>query len=96
MLLGNGVFEGKRLLSENAIRQMTSKQTGNLKQNYGFGLDVTPGKIGHGGTLGTFSSMDRENGLISIFMVQYGGPGAVLNNCRQAFQKAVREKYAGQ
>jgi CubicO group peptidase (beta-lactamase class C family) len=96
MLLDSGVFEGRRLLSENAIQQMTSKQTGNLKQNYGYGLDVTPGKIGHGGTLGTLSSMDRDHGLISIFMIQYGGPGTVLNNCRQAFQKAVREKYAGE
>lgn len=95
MLLGNGTFEGKRLLSEKAIQQMTSKQTGSLKQNYGFGLDVTPGKIGHGGTLGTLSAMDREHGIISIFMVQYGGPGAVLNKCRQAFQKAVQERYWG-
>ena len=42
MVLAGGTFEGKRLLSESAVRQMTSTQTGNLldkdKGEHGYGL----------------------------------------------------------
>ena len=96
MLLGGGMFEGKRILSEFAVQLMISKQTGNLPQNYGFGLDTTKGRIGHGGTFGTLSAMDREHQLISIFMVQYGGPGPSLEKFRRAFQNEVKEKFLPQ
>ncbi len=42
MILNGGVLDGKRLLSENAVRQMTSTQTGDLinkgKGEHGYGL----------------------------------------------------------
>jgi CubicO group peptidase (beta-lactamase class C family) len=47
MVLAGGTFEGKRLLSESAVRQMTSTQTGNLldkdkgERGYGLGWSTT-------------------------------------------------------
>ena len=42
MILNGGVADGKRLLSESAVRQMTSTQTGDLinkgKGEHGYGL----------------------------------------------------------
>jgi CubicO group peptidase (beta-lactamase class C family) len=42
MVLGGGVFQGKRVLSESAVREMTSTQTGKLidkeKGEHGYGL----------------------------------------------------------
>ena len=37
MVLNGGEFQGKRYLSEAAVKQMTSKQTGDLPNGYGFG-----------------------------------------------------------
>ena len=62
MLLNGGVFEGKRYVSENAIKQMTSSQTGNLYpipspgsgmgSAYGLGWDLklTPEGLPSAGT----------------------------------------------
>ena len=94
MLLNDGVFDGRRILSAQAVRQMTTKQTGLLPQQYGFGFDTRAGKFGHGGTFGTSSSADRERGLITIFMIQYAGsPKEFDNRFTPAFRKAVAEKF---
>ncbi|MEI7730058.1 MAG: serine hydrolase domain-containing protein [Verrucomicrobiota bacterium] len=93
MILNGGVFAGQRILSEQAVRQMTSKQTGNLPQSYGFGFDTQGGRIGHGGTFGTVSSIDREHRLITIFLVQYAGPSSNLNKFVPVFRKAVAESF---
>jgi CubicO group peptidase (beta-lactamase class C family) len=38
MVLGGGVYQGKRILSEEAVKQMTSNQTGDaVKESYGLG-----------------------------------------------------------
>ena len=93
MLLNEGVFNGRRILSAQAVRQMTTKQTGLLPQQYGFGFDTRAGKFGHGGTFGTTSSADRERGLITIFMIQYAGSAKDLPRFTSAFRKAVAEKF---
>ena len=91
MILNGGVFAGRRLLSEQAVRQMTSKQTGDLPQAYGFGFDVSRGLVGHGGTFGTVSSLDATRRFISIFLIQYGGPPADLKNFLPAFRAVAAE-----
>ena len=94
MLLNDGVFNGRRLLSAQAVRQMTTKQTGLLPQQYGFGFDTQGGRFGHGGTFGTMSSADPARGLITIFMIQYAGPPKEFNTrFSPAFRKAVAEKF---
>lgn len=89
MIQNGGVFNGQRVLSEEAVRQMTSKQTGDLPQAYGFGFDVNHGLVGHGGTFGTVSSLDATRRFISIFLVQYAGPPADLKNVIPAFRTAA-------
>jgi CubicO group peptidase (beta-lactamase class C family) len=61
MILNGGMYDGKRYLSESAVTEMTSRQTGDsIKQNYGLGWATTrerresggpinPGPCGHCG-----------------------------------------------
>ncbi|MCX6900942.1 MAG: serine hydrolase [Verrucomicrobia bacterium] len=93
MLANNGTFAGKRILSEQAVQQMTSKQTGDLATPYGFGLSVGGGKIGHGGAYRTNSSYDRERNLITIFLVQHAGWAKEGKNIHPAFQKAATDAF---
>jgi len=61
MILNDGVFQGKRILSSAAVRQMTSKQTGDLiKTEYGFGWETGGGMFGHGGAYATNMTIDRS------------------------------------
>jgi CubicO group peptidase (beta-lactamase class C family) len=74
MILNNGELDGKRYLSEAAVKQMTSRETPEgLKQSYGFGWSANGTTIGHGGAYSTNMSIDTKLGLITIFMVQNAG-----------------------
>jgi CubicO group peptidase (beta-lactamase class C family) len=95
MVLNGGTFAGKRYLSEDAIKQMTSKQTGDeVKDNYGLGWS-TGGSIGHGGALSTNMSIDPKRGLITVFLVQHAGFPGDGGKSRGAFQKAAEEEFGG-
>jgi CubicO group peptidase (beta-lactamase class C family) len=96
MMLNGGVFEGKRYLSEAAVKEMTSKQTGEaVKDNYGLGWSVGNGTFSHGGALSTGMTVDTKRGLITVFLVQHAGfPGDGAKS-REAFQKAAEEKFGG-
>lgn len=93
MIANGGVFAGKRILSEQAVQQMTAKQTGELPTPYGFGFSTGGGQIGHGGAYGTNSSLDREHGLITIFLVQHAGWSKDGKLVLPAFQKAAVEAF---
>jgi len=72
MVLNGGVYEGRRYLSETSVKQMTSKQTGDLVENYyGFGWDASNGKFGHGGAYKTNMTIDPKLGLITVFLIQH-------------------------
>jgi CubicO group peptidase (beta-lactamase class C family) len=89
MVLNGGTYGGKRYVSEAAVRQMTSTQTGDLlnqgKGEGGYGLGwmttrkagdgaaVIPGPCGHGGAYSTNLWIDPEKGLVTVFMVQHAG-----------------------
>ena len=74
MLLNDGQLEGKRYLSEAAVKQMTSKQTPDaVKNSYGFGYAVNGETFGHGGAYSTNISVDPKLGLVLVFMVQNAG-----------------------
>jgi len=74
MLLRGGEFQGKRYLSEAAVKTMSSKQTpAALKENYGFGYAVNGATFGHGGAYSTNLSVDPQLGLVLVFMVQNAG-----------------------
>lgn len=93
MIANGGAFNGKRILSEEALKQMTSKQTGELATEYGFGINVGGKKIGHGGAYGTNSSWDPEHGLITIYLVQHAGFSPEGKNIHPAFVKAAGELF---
>ena len=74
MILRGGEFDGKRVLSEAAVKQMTSRQTPPaLKESYGFGYAVNGATVGHGGAYSTNLSVDSQFGLVLVFMVQNAG-----------------------
>lgn len=92
MLVGGGMFEGQRILSADAVRQMTSLQT-NGSNHYGFGIGADDKFFGHSGAYGTNSRYDRRTGLTTIFLVQQarwakGGEKAVRD-----FQRAASTAF---
>jgi CubicO group peptidase (beta-lactamase class C family) len=86
MLLNNGLFEGKRLLSRKTVQLMSSDNLGSIASaipGYGFGLGFavskapgeagmmgTPGEYNWGGAAGTKFWIDPQEKLIGIFMIQ--------------------------
>ncbi len=92
MIANGGAFNGKRILSAAALQQMTSKQTGNLDTDYGFGMKV--GKtVGHGGAYGTNSSWDPEHGLITIYLIQHAGFGPDGKKIHPAFVTMANDLF---
>lgn len=74
MVLRGGEFDGKRVLSEAAVKAMTNRQTPpELKESYGFGFAVNGDSFGHGGAYSTNLSIDAKRGLVLVFMVQNAG-----------------------
>lgn len=77
MILNGGALEGRRYLSEESVKVMTSKQTAeSIKDGYGLGWAVSRDWCGHGGAFATNLSIDRQKGLVTVWMVQHAGfPG---------------------
>src|SRR5262249_14519933 len=94
MVLGDGVFRGKRYLSEAAVKAMTSKQTSDaVKAGYGLGWSTGRDSLGQGGAYATSMMIDSKRGLVLVFLVQHAGfPGNGAQS-RAAFEKAARERF---
>jgi len=94
MMLNGGVIRGKRYLSEAAVKELTSKQTGDaLKEGYGLGFSTGGDTFGHGGAYSTNMSINTKHGLITVFMVQHAGfPGDGYKS-RSAFEKAAEKEF---
>jgi CubicO group peptidase (beta-lactamase class C family) len=88
MVLGGGVFGGKRYLTAPAVQQMTSIQTGDLvvgdgATGYGLGWSVlrhdatgdgrSAGCYGHSGAYKTAMWVDPQRKLIMVLLVQHSG-----------------------
>jgi CubicO group peptidase (beta-lactamase class C family) len=96
MVLAGGVYDGKRYLSEDAIKQMTSKQTGDAVPNgYGLGWSVGGDTFGHGGAYSTDMTVDRKQGLVFVYMIQHAGfpNGDEAKNIRPTFVKTAVAKW---
>jgi CubicO group peptidase (beta-lactamase class C family) len=92
MVLDGGTFEGKRYLSEDAVKEMTSKQTGRLRENYGLGWSA--GDVcGHGGAHSTNMSINRKTGIITIWMVQHAGYANDGGKSYGVFQHEAHVRY---
>ena len=90
MVLNEGVWNGKRLLSKDALHQLTSRQTApELKESYGLGFAVGSDWCGHGGAYATNMEIDRQHGLIFVWMVQHSGFPGNGSRSQAAFKKAA-------
>jgi CubicO group peptidase (beta-lactamase class C family) len=95
MVLNGGELNGRRYLSENAVKMMTSKQTGDaVKENYGFGWGVEADTIHHGGAESTYMEINRRHNLIFIWMVQHEGFPNNGGKSRDAFMQAAMAQFA--
>ncbi len=93
MVLNKGVHDGKRILSEQAVKEMTSKQTGSLPTGYGLGWSIGGNTVGHGGAEGTNMSIDTKQGLVLVWMVQHAGYPKGGEKAQGAFRKAAEERF---
>jgi len=94
MILSGGVFQGRRLISEEAVKQMTRKQTGSaIQEEYGLGFATGPDWCGHGGAYATNMTIDRQHGLIFIWMVQHAGFPGDGTKSQDAFRQAAVAKF---
>lgn len=72
MILKGGISEGRRYLSEKAVREMTTRQTADsVETSYGFGWSTESGKFGHGGACKTNMTIDPARGLITVFLIHH-------------------------
>jgi CubicO group peptidase (beta-lactamase class C family) len=94
MIAHEGAFAGKRILSAEAVRQMTSKQTGDLPNGYGLGIGTSGRCVEHGGAYNTNSRLDRERGIITVFLGQHAGWGPGGEKIIPTFQNAASEAFA--
>lgn len=77
MLLNQGEWHGKRILSPEAVAELTKRQTpAEILNSYGLGFAVGSGSFGHGGAYSTNTTADVAHGLITVWLVQHAGfPG---------------------
>ena len=89
MIARGGEFGGQRLLSPQSVQQMTSRQTPDGLESYGFGWQINQDGFGHGGAYSTNMTIHPQNGLISVFLVQHAGFPGDGGACKEAFRTAV-------
>jgi CubicO group peptidase (beta-lactamase class C family) len=92
MLANNGTFDGKQILSEQAVREMETPQPGN--PHYGLGIGTDGNHVGHGGAYSTNSSFEKRTGLITIFLVQHAGWPKGGEKAQGVFEKTARDAFA--
>lgn len=94
MVLRGGELDGKRILSEAAVKTMTSKQTPEgLKDGYGIGWATQgPDKsFGHGGAWATNMNVDVPRGLVTVWLVQHQGFVRDGGKAQGVFKSAAEE-----
>ncbi len=95
MILNGGAWEGRRMLSQASIGEMTRKQTAEgISEGYGLGWAAGDGSYGHGGALSTNMSIDPARGLIFVYLVQHAGfPGEGVKSL-DAFRAASEKAFS--
>ncbi|MCR4414529.1 MAG: beta-lactamase family protein [Thermoguttaceae bacterium] len=94
MLLNRGQWDGRRVLSEKAVKQLTSRQTPpEMKVSYGFGFSVDKSSFGHGGAYSTNTIADLERGLILVWLVQHAGFPGEGGKSQEAFKQAAWKAF---
>jgi CubicO group peptidase (beta-lactamase class C family) len=94
MILNHGEFRGRRYLSEQAVKEMGSKQTGEwINDSYGLGWAVGDGWMGHGGALSTNMTVDFKRGIATVWLVQHAGFPQDGDKAQGAFMQAVHKNF---
>ncbi len=106
MLLRGGELDGKRYLSEKAVREMSAPQIGDVKlspqETYGIGWSVkltdeegpAAGSFGHRGARRTAMWIDPENGLAMVILVErFDMPGEQQKVMYGGFMKAAVARF---
>jgi CubicO group peptidase (beta-lactamase class C family) len=95
LILNEGKWEGKQLVSAAAVAEMTRKQTpADLKDAYGLGFAVNGAYCGHGGALATDMAIDRTKGIITVYLVQHQGFPGEGAKAKDKFREAALAKFA--
>ncbi len=106
MLLNGGTWEGRRYLSEKAIAQMSSIQTGDIvvnpQEGYGLGWFVKKGtaegpavgSYGHRGARRPIMWVDPKDGLVMVLLVErFDMTGEQQQDLYSGFMKKAVELY---
>lgn len=94
MLLNGGELDGKRVLSEAAVQELTKRQTpAEMKDSYGLGFSVSTNTFGHGGAFSTNSFADRQQGMIFVWLVQHAGFPGEGQKAQDAFRKTAADQF---
>jgi CubicO group peptidase (beta-lactamase class C family) len=93
IMLNGGTADGKRILSEAAVKEMTTRQTpAEVKESYGLGWSVGDGTFGHGGAYATDMQVDARRGLVLVWMVQHAGFAGDGAKAKGEFTRAAVER----
>jgi CubicO group peptidase (beta-lactamase class C family) len=99
MHVNQGMYKGKRILSESSTREMRTKQTGALETAYGLGWQLSrlgAGGValsfGHGGAYGTDLWIDLEKKLVGVIFTQMPMAQArpFLSEIKECIEKTIR------
>lgn len=94
MVLNGGRCGGTRLLSDDAVHEMTRRHTDDdMEASYGLGWATDGVTFGHGGAYATNMTVDTRSGLITIFLVQHAGFPLDGDQCQSEFRSAAEAEY---
>ena len=94
MLANDGEWNGKSILTKEAIAELKKDHTGDLQHNYGLCFDRSDTHFGHGGAYGTRMAIDTRRNIVSIFMVQCAGSpksGTAMNEYNRAVDQLLQQ-----
>jgi CubicO group peptidase (beta-lactamase class C family) len=94
MLLRGGELDGRRYLSESAVKELTRRQTPlDFKESYGLGFGIGNTTFGHGGAYSTNTTADAERNLILVWLVQHAGFAGEGGKSQEEFRKAALKAF---
>jgi CubicO group peptidase (beta-lactamase class C family) len=92
MIAAKGIYNNRRIISEESVRQMGEAQTGIYPgSSGGLGWAVSDSYMGHGGALGSETKVYKKNGRIVMYIVQ--GDFPKQHETFVLFEQTVKQLY---